>query len=145
MKAEKGILQGNLGDVQHLGIPVQDVAAAKAWYVNNLGFEIAHETSIPTAEGNVEIAFLSLGALTMEFYQPAGQEAKEIASRQDGHIDHIALHVADVEQAYKDVKAAGLTPLEDAPVFLNTLYERGVKYFNVRGPNGEKVEFNQIL
>jgi lactoylglutathione lyase len=145
MKAEKGILKGNLGDIQHLGIPVTNLQAAKDWYTGLLGFEVIHETRVPLEEGDIQVAFLGLGALTLEFYQLPGQAVEEIASRQDGHIDHIALHVADVEKAYQDVKAAGLTPLEDAPVLLDTFFEHGVKYFNVRGPNGEKVEFNQVL
>jgi lactoylglutathione lyase len=51
----------------------------------------------------------------------------------------------DIEQAYKDICAAGLEILEeDAPVFL-PFWEHGVKFFTIRGPDGEKVEFNQIL
>jgi len=51
----------------------------------------------------------------------------------------------DINRAYAEIKSAGLEILEEnAPVFL-PFWEHGVKYFTVRGPDGEKVEFNQIL
>ncbi len=87
---------------------------------------------------------MELGGLVLELYQLAGTQRAEIAARGDGHIDHVALDVADIKQAWDDVRAAGLEPLVDAPVFL-PFWENGVKYFNVRGPDGEKVEFNQRL
>jgi catechol 2,3-dioxygenase-like lactoylglutathione lyase family enzyme len=69
----------------------------------------------------------------------------EITARRDGHIDHIALNVLDIEAAYAEIRAAGLEILEpDVPVFL-PFWAHGVKFFTVRGPDGEKVEFNQIL
>jgi lactoylglutathione lyase len=51
----------------------------------------------------------------------------------------------DIEQAYQEIRTAGLEILEEpAPVFL-PFWEKGVKFFTIRGPDGEKVEFNQIL
>jgi len=52
--------------------------------------------------------------------------------------------VADVEKAFNELKAAGFTIIEEQPIFLN-FWEKGCKYFAVRGPDGEKLEFNQIL
>jgi fructose PTS system EIIBC or EIIC component len=49
------------------------------------------------------------------------------------------------DKAYAEVRAAELEILEEAaPVFL-PFWSRGVKFFTVRGPDGEKLEFNQIL
>ena len=82
---------------------------------------------------------------TIELYQLGQEDLQEIAKRADGHIDHVALNVLDIDQAYAEIKAAGLEILEDnAPVYL-PFWEHGVKYFTVRGPDGEKIEFNQIL
>ncbi len=74
-----------------------------------------------------------------------GEEHSEIATRHDGHIDHIALDVLDIDKAYAEILAAGMEVLEDeAPRFL-PFWTHGVKFFTVRGPDGEKVEFNQML
>lgn len=80
----------------------------------------------------------------MELYQPLSQVLEEIRARNDGFIDHVALDVSDIDQAYTELKDTGLSPMEGAPVEL-PFWENGAKYFNVRGPDGEKIEFNQIL
>ena len=117
------LLKGNLRGLQHIGLPVTNLERSKAFY-SELGF---------------------LEELSLELYQLEQEERQMIANRTDGHIDHIALDVMDIEQAYTEICAAGLEILEeDAPVFL-PFWDQGVKYFTIRGPDGEKVEFNQIL
>jgi lactoylglutathione lyase len=76
----------------------------------------------------------------LELYQLVGAELAEIATRRDGHIDHLALDVQSIETAFEKARAGGLDIIEDAPVFL-PFWEKGIRYFNVRGPDGEKVEF----
>jgi lactoylglutathione lyase len=56
----------------------------------------------------------------------------------------VALDVLDVYRAFDEVRAMGLETLEDVPVFL-PFWDKGVRYFNVRGPDGERVEFNERL
>jgi catechol 2,3-dioxygenase-like lactoylglutathione lyase family enzyme len=91
------------------------------------------------------VAMMEHENFTIELYEPGLEKRGEIAARPDGHIDHVALNVLDIDQAYADIKAAGFEILEgDAPVYL-PFWKNGVKYFTVRGPDGEKVEFNQIL
>jgi catechol 2,3-dioxygenase-like lactoylglutathione lyase family enzyme len=138
------LLKANLQGAQHLGLPVTDLERSKAFYLN-LGFTQTMRTDLPGQNEAIQVAMLQKDDLTIELYQLAGQERKEIAARQDGHIDHIALNVLDVEKAYAEIKAAGLEILEEnAPVFL-PFWTHGVKFFTVRGPDGEKIEFNQIL
>jgi lactoylglutathione lyase len=90
------------------------------------------------------VAFMEQKDIVIELYQVTSQSRKELITRKDGHVDHIAFDVADVEKAFAELKAANFEMLEDKPVRLN-FWERGCKYFTVRGPNGEKLEFNQIL
>ena len=138
------LLQGNLQGVQHLGLPVTDLERSKAFYLN-LGFTQTMRTDLPGQNEAIQVAMLQKDDLTIELYQLASQERKEIAARHDGHIDHIALNVLDIDKAYTEIKAAGLEILEEnAPMFL-PFWVHGVKYFTVRGPDGEKIEFNQIL
>jgi catechol 2,3-dioxygenase-like lactoylglutathione lyase family enzyme len=68
----------------------------------------------------------------------------QIASRKDGHIDHVAFDVADIDEAYALIKAGGFNIIEPEPVFLQ-FWKSGCKYFNILGPDGERLEFNQVL
>ena len=95
--------------------------------------------------GEIRLRFLKFNHLTLELVELPGEAKKEIGARGDGHIDHIALNVHDIDKAYAEMTAAGFKALEaDAPVFL-PLWDNGTKYFTVRGPDGEKVEFSQII
>jgi catechol 2,3-dioxygenase-like lactoylglutathione lyase family enzyme len=138
------LLQGNLQGLQHLGIPVTNIERSKAFYMQ-LGFTEAMRTDIQAQPEVIQVAMMEHENFTIELYQLGQEDLQEIAKQADGHIDHVALNVLDIEQAYAEIKAAGLEILEDnAPVFL-PFWEHGVKYFTVRGPDGEKIEFNQIL
>jgi lactoylglutathione lyase len=137
-------LQDNLQGLQHLGIPVTNLERSKDFYAQ-LGFIEAMRTDIQPQTEVIRVAMMQHENFTIELYQLGQEDLQEIAKRADGHIDHVALNVLDIEQAYLEIKAAGLEILEDnAPVFL-PFWEFGVKYFTVRGPDGEKIEFNQIL
>ena len=138
------LLQGNLQGLQHLGLPVTDLERSKAFYAQ-LGFTETLRTEIQEDADVIQVAMMEHENFTIELYQLGQERRQEIAKRADGHIDHVALNVLDIEKAYAEIKSAGLEILEDnAPVFL-PFWEHGVKYFTVRGPDGEKVEFNQIL
>lgn len=138
------LLQGNLQGLQHLGLPVTNLERSKDFYAR-LGFSEAMRTDIQPQSEVIRVAMMQHENFTIELYQLGQEDLQEIAKRADGHIDHVALIVLDIEQAYAEIKAAGLEILEDnAPVYL-PFWEHGVKYFTVRGPDGEKIEFNQIL
>ena len=135
------MLEGNIQGLQHLGLPVTDIEESKIFY-GQLGFQEVMKTSLPVQDDAVAVAMLELNGFILELYQPVGKELDEITKRSDGHIDHLALNVLDIDRAFEEIQEAGLEPLEDSPVFL-PFWENGVKYFSVRGPDGEKIEFNQ--
>ncbi len=127
--------------LQHLGVPVRDIARSKAFYTS-LGFHEAMVMSLHTESGDIQVAMMQTGAFVLELYQLPNNALVEITARGHGHIDHFALDVEDIQKVFDTVKAAGLVPLENAPVFL-PFWDKGVYYFNIYGPDGEKVEFNQ--
>jgi len=128
--------------LQHIGLPVHDLEASIAFY-SQIGFQIAYRRG--TAEGlDFRVAFLELGGLVLELYELAGDEMAQIKARTDGHWDHVALDVPDIGRAYEAARSAGWTVLEGETRFL-PFFENGVRFFTVRGPSGEKVEFNQRL
>ncbi|MDD3218748.1 MAG: VOC family protein [Lachnospiraceae bacterium] len=120
--------------VQHIGLPVKDYDASCAFY-KKLDFSCVYETKQPN-EGKV--GFFQLGNLMMEIY-----EAEETAGI-DGAIDHIALDCADIEAAYEEAGCKNLPILTDGIMEL-PYWDKGIKYFHVEGPDGEKIEFCQKL
>ena len=138
------LLKGNLLGLQHLGLPVTNLERSRDFYLN-LGFEEKLRQDLAPQEAPTRVSFMQKGNLTIELYEEPGEKRDEIGTRRDGHIDHFALDVLDIESAYAELSAAGFEILEkDAPVFL-PFWAHGVRYFTVRGPDGEKVEFNQFL
>lgn len=61
-----------------------------------------------------------------------------------GAIDHIALDVSDIEAAYALVQGLGYPVVSQGIESMN-VWENGVRYFTILGPNQERVEFNQYL
>ena len=119
--------------IQHIGIPTNDKAKTVAFF-QSLGFETIWERN----DDEWNIAFLRLKNVVIETYQN-GQ-----ATGKPGAVDHIALDVSDIEEAYKAVTAKGYSILEDG-IQLLPFFEKGVRFFTIMGPDHEKVEFNQKL
>ena len=107
--------------LQHVGIPTADLQKTLAFY-ESLGFEKAYR----------------LGDLTLEIY------GNGPAAGVSGAIDHIALDVSDIEAAYTLVQGLGYPVVSQGIESMN-VWENGVRYFTILGPNQERVEFNQYL
>ncbi|MCA9912844.1 MAG: VOC family protein [Anaerolineae bacterium] len=135
------MLDDHITGFQHLGLPVSDIRCSRDFYAR-LGFHEIMFREIPSDEGTVLISMLELNGFVLELFQLVGAALEEIKSRTHGHIDHFALDVNDINAAFQAVQDADLPPLEDAPVFL-PFWDKGVYYFNIQGPDGEKIEFNQ--
>jgi len=130
--------------IQHLGIPVTRIDRSSLFY-QRLGFTVEFSTTLQESDGNTRVAMLRTGSLTIELYEPPADMAREVAGRSDGHIDHVALDVMDIDAALREIRSMGLPVLEENPPVTLPFWKKGVKYFTVRGPDGEKVEFNQVL
>ena len=62
-----------------------------------------------------------------------------------GAINHWALDAPDIDAAYEHALEMGLNIREDSVQSIPTFWQRGIRYFNVIGPNQETIEFCQIL
>jgi len=133
----------NLSGWNHLGIPVTAIERSKSFY-RQFGFTEIMYAEIPVDGDTVKATMMQKDDFIVELYQLVGDELAEIGTRKDGHIDHIALNVVDIEKAYAELQAVGMEIIEDAPVYID-FWDKGCKYFNIRGPDGEKIEFNQII
>ena len=122
--------------IQHIGLPTNDLKKTIEFY-QSLGFEKTFETTLSTDY----VAFLQLKNIVIESFQPIDGTP---APGKGGAIDHISLDVDDIEATWDAVKAAGYTPLESEIDSL-PYFEKGVRFFNIVGPNAETIEFCQKL
>jgi catechol 2,3-dioxygenase-like lactoylglutathione lyase family enzyme len=132
-----------LNHIQHIGIPVTNIKASEAFY-EKLGFRNVMATTFEYNGGKGNVAMMKLGEMIIELYQMPEAELAEIRNRKNGHIDHIAFDVDDIDKTFEELKNAAFNVLEEQPVFL-AFWKNGCRYFNITGPDGERIEFNQIL
>lgn len=128
----------NITGLQHIGLPTSNIDQTISFY-SNLGFDVDLSVMLNEPNRNFRVAFLRFKDLLIETY-----EVPEDANRLVGAINHIALNVKDVDDAFVQAKATGLTLLDTCVDGL-PFYENGVRFFTIIGPNGEKLEFNQKM
>ncbi len=133
-----------INHIQHIGIPVTDIRVSQAFY-EKLGFQNVMPSAfdINGEKGGI-VGMMKRSSMIIELYQMPKSLLPGIRKRGDGHIDHIAFDVDDIDIAFQTLKNAGFTVLEPEPVFLS-FWTKGCKYFNIVGPDGERLEFNQVL
>ncbi len=129
--------------IQHIGLPVTNLATSEAFYAK-LGFTNVMASGFDYEGGQGKVAMMRRGSITIELYQMPEAQLREIRSRNDGHIDHIAFDVDNIDEAFATLKRESFAVVEAAPVFL-PFWNKGCKYFFILGPDGERLEFNQIL
>lgn len=101
-----------------------------------LGFQNIYRTRNEAADE--EVCFLQMKNLCIETYQTGKAALKA------GAVDHIAIDVTDIEEAYQAARELGCPFFEKGISFL-PFWERGIRYFILLGPNQEKIEFCQKL
>lgn len=129
--------------LQHIGLPVTDLARSKAFY-QSLGFSEVMASTFDHPAGLGHVSMLQLGDITLELYQMPEPELESIRQRTNGPIDHIAFDVEDIDATFTALQRQQLQIIETGPVYL-PFWKQGCRYFNILGPDGERLEFNQIL
>lgn len=133
-----------INQLQHIGIPVSNIQKSIAFY-EQFGFKNVMPSTfeIEGEKGGI-VAMMQLESMIIELYQLPNSHLTEIKNRKDGSIDHIAFDVDDIDLTFKTLKENHFDIIETAPVFLN-FWNKGCKYFNLVGPDGERLEFNEIM
>ena len=116
---------------------------SQAFY-ERLGFKRVMNATFMHEGEQGKVAMMKRDAIIIELYQMPEPELSNVKQRKDGRIDHIAFDVDDIDETFDLLKKEGFSIFEDQPVFLN-FWEKGCKYFNIAGPDGERLEFCQIL
>jgi lactoylglutathione lyase len=129
--------------IQHIGIPAHNLEISIPFY-ERLGFENVMESPFEFDGGYGTCVMMKNHEVIVELYQMPDKQLAEIKQRKNGHVDHFAIDVSDVDLAFDTLKKAGFEILESTPTFL-PFWKNGTRFFNVKGPSGETIEFNQIL
>ncbi len=94
-------------EIDHVGIAVQDLAAALVRWTPLLGPPTGPPEVVPS--NRVRVSFLESGASHVELLEPLDPDSpvsKFLAQRGEG-IHHLAFRVADVDRALGEVIARG--------------------------------------
>ena len=133
------MLDLKINHLQHIGIPVTEINRSQLFY-ESLGFTCVMENTFIHEGSEGQVVMMKYKDIILELYQmPILSKDKK-----DGIIDHIAFDVSNIEETFSALKEAGFFPIEKDPVFL-PFWEKGCKYFYILGPDGERLEFCQII
>ncbi len=101
--------------IDHVGIAVRDLAAAKEFYEKVLGMKVTAEEVVE--EQKVKVAFIPTGDSEVELLEsttPDGPIARFIEKNGEG-IQHIAFRVDNLEEKLAQLKAAGVKLIDEKP------------------------------
>ncbi len=94
-------------ELDHLGIAVKSLAAARQFYEDTLGLAVAATETV--ADQQVRVAMLPAGATRLELLEPTADDSvigRFLARRGEG-LHHIALRVADLDARFARMREAG--------------------------------------
>lgn len=94
--------------VHHIAIAVPDLAKAEKTYRETLGLEFERVIRMP--EYHVEVGFIRVGDLWIEFISPTGDETRFspfLKDRGPG-VHHIAYEVSDIRGSMRTIRSAGV-------------------------------------
>ena len=102
--------------IDHLGIAVKSIEAARSYYENALGLKCEHVEEVPSQK--VRTAFFSCGDVHLELLEPtdpASPIAKFIETKGEG-LHHIAFATTDITGQLAQAKEAGTRLINEVPV-----------------------------
>jgi methylmalonyl-CoA epimerase len=93
--------------IDHLGIAVESIAAARGFY-EALGLRVTHEETVEH-EG-VRTAMIPVGESRVELLEPLGPETTvgRFLSKRGAGLHHVALHVDDIQAAWAQLQGCGV-------------------------------------
>ncbi|MBS3976584.1 MAG: methylmalonyl-CoA epimerase [Syntrophomonadaceae bacterium] len=101
--------------IDHIGIAVKDLNAAKHFYEEVLGMRVSEIEEVK--EQKVRVAFLPTGDSEIELLESTevdGPIAKFIEVRGEG-LQHIALRVENVQGTINELKEKGIRLIDEVP------------------------------
>lgn len=117
----------------HVGFSVLDVEKSRRFYEEMLDFKVVWEYH----NENRDLLFMGNNSCVVEF-----MKTKEPLV--DGPINHLSILVDDVQSAKADLESKGIVFETELLLDVN-LYPNGEKFAIFRGPDGERIQLEQIL
>jgi methylmalonyl-CoA/ethylmalonyl-CoA epimerase len=105
----------NVKRIDHVGIAIADVAAAKKVYEDLLGLKLTRQ-EIVTDQG-VRTYFYPIAGVKLEILEslsPDGPIARHVEKRGAG-LQHLAVEVEDIDAAIAELRAKGTRMLDEKP------------------------------
>ena len=102
--------------IHHIAIVVPDLLEAEKQYRSTLSLSFEKVLKMP--EYKVEIGFISVGDVWLEFISPTEDEPKftPFLKKNGPGLHHIAYVVKDIRATIKKIKASGVQPENDEPL-----------------------------
>ncbi len=101
--------------LDHIGIAVEDLDAALAFYTEALGLEVDATEDVPSQ--GVRAHFVRVGSAALELLEATSAESpiRRFVSRRGAGIHHITLRVDDIAEALARLKARGIRLVDETP------------------------------
>lgn len=123
----------------HAGINTKCLDTSLNFY-NSLGFKLMERFSREIDKGTLEVAFIDNGGVTLELYQLPESVPYDVTRC---GIEHLALEVTDLRKVQEKILSLGYA-IDEGPVHHSRKYY-DVDFILIRGPDGERVEFDMIM
>ncbi|HET6403006.1 MAG TPA: methylmalonyl-CoA epimerase [Candidatus Thermoplasmatota archaeon] len=139
--------------IDHVGIAVADVAAAKRLYEDLLGLTLTREEVV--SDQGVRTYFYPIAGVKLELLEsttPDGPIARHLEKRGPG-MQHLAVEVDDIEAAIAELKGKGVRMLDETPrkgvedtriAFVHPKDTHGVLLELVELPKGRSPQGGQV-
>jgi catechol 2,3-dioxygenase-like lactoylglutathione lyase family enzyme len=125
----QGTKLAGMDGLNHVGINVQDFDAAKAFFIEKMGFREAF--TLRDDKGQPTLAYIQVSPNTFIELQPAG------TGRPPG-ISHLGLQVQDIKATIAELKQRGVTAGDARVSAANSMIA------NVTGPEGLRIELSEL-
>ena len=102
-------------ELDHIGIAVEDLDAALAFYTEALGLEVDASEDVPSQ--GVRAHFVRVGSAALELLEATTEESpiRRFVSRRGAGIHHITLRVEDIAAALARLKSRGIRLIDETP------------------------------
>jgi methylmalonyl-CoA epimerase len=104
-----------LGEIDHVGIAVDDIDAALPLYRDRLGMAEQHRETVE--DQGVHAALLEIGDAHVELIAPIGPDGAvaRFVERNGPGLHHVAYRTADIDAELERLRAAGIRMIDDEP------------------------------
>ena len=127
--------------LDHLGIAVNDLDAARAFYEQVLGIPCTHVEELP--ERGIRVAFLALGDVRLELIAPMrpGSEVSRFLDTRGPGLHHLCFQTDDCAASLARLKADGVRLIDEAP--RPGAHDTSVGFVHPKAASGVLIELAQ--